>query len=83
MFSAFAEGMNKLPAAKRITILDMLVEGMSMRSICRTAGVSVNPVTKLMVEAGEACSEHRDMTVSNVKARQVECDAIWSFCCAK
>lgn len=75
--------MNKLPLHKRIMILSMLVEGMSMRSISRTVGVSINTVTKLLVEAGEACAAYHDETVRNVKAEQVQCDEIWSFCYAK
>ena len=75
--------MNKLPTAKRAMILSMLVEGMSMRSISRTVGVSINTVTKLLVDAGHACAEYHDQTVRNVKARRVQCDEIWSFCYAK
>lgn len=75
--------MNKLPLHKRVMILSMLVEGMSMRSISRTVGVSINTVTKLMVEAGEACAAYHDETVRGVKASKVQCDEIWSFCYAK
>jgi len=64
-------------------ILNMLVEGMSMRSISRTVGVSINTVTKLLVEAGEACAAYHDETVRDVKANHVQCDEIWSFCYAK
>ena len=75
--------MNKLPLEKRVMILNMMVEGMSMRAISRTAGVSINTVTKLLVEAGEACAKYHDETVRNVKASRVQCDEIWSFCYAK
>ncbi|WP_299654454.1 transposase [uncultured Jannaschia sp.] len=75
--------MNKLPTQKRVMILNMLVEGMSMRSISRTVGVSINTVTKLLVEAGEACAAYHDETVRDVKAAHVQCDEIWSFCYAK
>jgi IS1 family transposase len=76
-------GMNKLPLAKRVQILSMLVEGSSMRSISRVADVSINTVSKLLVEAGEACLAIHDETVKNVKARRIQCDEIWSFCHAK
>jgi IS1 family transposase len=74
---------NKLPLAKRVQILSMLVEGSSMRSISRVADVSINTVSKLLAEAGEACIAHHDETVRNVKAKRVQCDEIWSFCYAK
>ena len=75
--------MNKLPLAKRTQILAMLCEGSSMRSISRVADVSINTVSKLLVEAGEACLAIHDETVRNVKASRVQCDEIWSFCHAK
>ena len=75
--------MNKLPLKTRVMILNMLVEGSSMRSISRITGVSINTVTKLLVDAGEACAAYHDETVRNVKATRVECDEIWSFCYAK
>ena len=75
--------MNKLPLHKRTQILHMLVEGSSMRSISRVVGVSINTVTKLMIEAGEACAAYHDVTVRDVTAARVQCDEIWSFCYAK
>src|SRR5665213_3980536 len=75
--------MNRLPRDKRIQILSMLCEGSSMRSVSRVADVSINTVSKLLVEAGEACALFHDATVRNVKSRRVQCDEIWSFCYAK
>jgi len=75
--------MNKLPHNKRVQILAMLCEGSSMRSISRIADVSINTVSKLLVEAGEAALAIHDETVRNVKASRVQCDEIWSFCYAK
>jgi IS1 family transposase len=74
---------NKLSQAKRTQILAMLCEGSSMRSISRVADVSINTVSKLLVEAGEACLILHDDTVRNVKASRIQCDEIWSFCHAK
>ena len=58
--------MNKLPLQTRITILNMLVEGSSMRSISRITGVSINTVTKLLEDAGKACAAYHDATVRNM-----------------
>jgi len=52
--------MNKLPNSKRKMILNLLVEGMSMRAISRTVGVSINTVTKFLIEAGEACDNYHN-----------------------
>ncbi|MCB2060059.1 MAG: IS1 family transposase [Novosphingobium sp.] len=74
--------MNKLPFSKRVQILAMLCEGSSMRSISRVADVSINTVSKLLVEAGEACLAIHDAHVRGVTASRVQCDEIWSFCYA-
>ncbi len=71
--------MNKLPLEKRVQILSMLVEGSSMRAISRITGVSINTVTKLLEDAGEACIAMHDERVRGVKARRIQCDEIWSF----
>lgn len=75
--------MNKLSHAKRVQILAMLCEGSSMRSISRVADVSINTVTKLLVDAGNAALAIHDQTVRNVAAKRIQCDEIWSFCHAK
>jgi IS1 family transposase len=75
--------MNKLPLEKRVQILILLVEGASLRSISRVTGVSINTVTKLLVDAGRACADFHDANVRNVTAQKIQCDEIWSFCYAK
>ncbi len=75
--------MNKLPLKTRVQILSMLCEGSSMRSISRVADVSINTVTKLLVDAGKACAAFHDEKVRGVKARKVQVDEIWSFTAAK
>ena len=54
-----------------------------MRSISRVVGVSINTVTKLLVDAGEACQAFHDKAVRDVRASRIEVDEIWAFCYAK
>ena len=75
--------MNRLSASKRATILPMLVEGSSLRSISRVTGASINTVTKLLVDAGEACATFHDSHFVNVAARRVQVDEMWAFVYAK
>jgi IS1 family transposase len=75
--------MNKLPLAKRVQILSMLCEGSSMRSISRVADVSINTVSKLLVDAGKACAAFHDEQVRGVTSKRIQCDEIWSFTYAK
>src|ERR1035437_8672263 len=76
-------GMNKLPISKRVQILSLLCEGVSLRSISRLADVSINTVSKLLVDAGKACAAFHDEKIRGVKARRVQVDEIWSFTYAK
>lgn len=75
--------MNKLPVTKRAQILSMLCEGSSMRSVSRLADVSINTVSKLLVDAGLICATFHDETVRGLKSKRVQCDEIWAFVGAK
>ena len=75
--------MRQLSKEKRVLILNMLVEGMSMRATSRAAKVSINSVAKLLVDAGEACAAYHDEHVRDVSVSKVQCDEIWSFIYAK
>jgi len=46
--------------AKRIQILSLLCEGTSMRAVSRLADVSINTVSKLLVDAGLVCAAFHD-----------------------
>lgn len=70
--------MNRLPLTKRVQILSMLCEGSSMRSISRVTDVSINTVTKLLVDAGETCLALHDELVRNVRASRIQRDEVWS-----
>ncbi len=54
-----------------------------MRSISRVADVSINTVSKLLVDAGTVCSAFHDANVRGIKAKRIQCDEIWSFCGSK
>jgi IS1 family transposase len=54
-----------------------------MRSISRVCDVSINTVSKLLVDAGKACAAFHDEKVRGVKAKRVQVDEIWSFTAAK
>ena len=76
-------GMNKLPVAKRVQILTMLVEGSSLRSISRVCGYRSIPSQSCWLTPGMACAAFHDEMVRNVTAKRVQADEIWSFCYAK
>ena len=75
--------MNRLPLARRAQLVSLLCEGSGLRAASRLADVSINTVTKLLVDVGEACEQYQDRTLRNLKCRRVQCDEIWSFVYAK
>lgn len=75
--------MNRLPMSKRVQILGCLTEGMSLRATSRLADVSINTVTKLLVDVGTACELYQLEKLVGIKAKRVQCDEIWSFCYSK
>jgi IS1 family transposase len=75
--------MNKLDSAKRTQIITLLVEGSSLRSVTRITGVSINTVTKLLIDAGKACSDYQDRTLRGLSCKRLQVDEIWAFCYAK
>ena len=74
---------NRLPLARRAAILGMLVEGNSLRATSRLADVSINTVTKLLVDFGAAYAEYQNGTLRNLTCKRIQCDEIWAFCYAK
>lgn len=75
--------MNTLPRAKKILIIKCLVEGMSIRAVARIADVSRNTVTKLLIDAGQACGDYQDRAFQNLNCRRVQVDEAWCFIYAK
>lgn len=75
--------MNQLPLQKRAQILHMLVEGSSLRATSRMADVSINTVTKLLVDVGAACGQYQYQTLRNLPCKNIQVDEIWSFCYSK
>ena len=80
---SYTKHMNKLDTKTRAQILHLLCEGTSMRAITRLTGVSINTVSKLLIDAGTACAAYHDDAVRDVKAERIQCDEIWSFTYAK
>ncbi len=75
--------MNRLPIQERVGILGMLIEGLSLRATSRLADVSINTVTKLLVDVGSASAEYQDKALHGLRCRRIQCDEIWAFVYAK
>ena len=75
--------MNRLPIETRAKIVGMMVEGNSLRAISRMCDVSINTVTKLLVDLGNAAMTFHDDNVRGIRVRRLQCDEIWAFVGAK
>jgi len=56
---------------------------MSLRATSRLCDVSINTVTKLLVDVGAACDLYQNETLRKLPCKRVQVDEIWSFCGAK
>jgi len=54
-----------------------------MRAVTRITGVSINTVTKLLLDAGEAAAAYHDDHVRGAESARIECDEMWGFVYAK
>lgn len=75
--------MNRLSLEKRTQILSCFIEGCSLRATSRMAGVSINTVSKFLVDLGYACAFYQNETLRNLPCKRVQADEIWSFCYSK
>ncbi|MBI3935838.1 MAG: IS1 family transposase [Betaproteobacteria bacterium] len=75
--------MNRLSLPDRARILGCLTEGTSMRATSRLCEVSINTVTKLLVDLGTACAIYQNETLRNLPCKRLQLDEIWSFCSKK
>src|SRR5476651_3770 len=75
--------MNRLSIQERARILHCLVEGNSMRATSRMCDVSINTVTKLLVDVGTACFAYHDKAMRDLPCKTIQCDEIWAFCYSK
>ena len=69
----------RLPMAKVLLCLKLLVEGNSIRSTSRIADVEKKTVLSLLKLAGRKCEQVMDEKVRDVAVETVEVDEIWTF----
>jgi transposase-like protein/IS1 family transposase len=60
-------------------VIQLLIEGNSIRSTQRITGVDQNTIMKILVLAGEKCEKLMGRLIVNVPVKDVECDEIWGF----
>jgi IS1 family transposase len=75
--------MNRLSTKKRAQIIGCLVEGNSLRATSRMVGCSINTVTKLLADLGDACADYQGEILRDLPCTEIQADEIWCFVGAK
>jgi len=75
--------MNRLALERRAQIIGLLAEGNSLRAASRLADVSINTVTKLLMDVGAAGEAYQDERLRGLRCKRIQCDEIWAFVYAK
>jgi transposase-like protein/IS1 family transposase len=69
----------RVPFEKALQALNLLVEGVGIRSVSRITGLHIETVLALLQKAGERTARLMDSRIRGVVADQVQVDEIWSF----
>jgi transposase-like protein/IS1 family transposase len=69
----------RLSLGKAADILQLLVEGMSIRSVERITQVHRDTIMRLLIFAGNRCAMLLDAKVRNLKPRYLQVDEIWTY----
>ena len=68
-----------VPKDKIALLLQMLLEGNSIRSTMRITGIDQNTIMKALVLAGDRCEKVMARLIVKVPVKDVQADEIWSF----
>lgn len=71
--------MNRVPLARRVQIINCLVEGNSIRSAERMTGTHRDTICRLLVEVGEGCARLMDEQMRELPCRRIQVDEIWAY----
>ena len=69
----------RLAPDRAVNILQLLLEGMSVRSVERVTSVHRDTILKLLVLAGERCQQLMESKIAGLRVEDVEMDEIWGY----
>lgn len=72
-------GTMRLPIEKAIKVLQLLVEGVSVRSAERITGVEKKTILSLLERVGERCEMLLENLIKDVDVKDVQCDELWGY----
>lgn len=69
----------RLSPDRAVAVLQLLLEGMSIRSVERVRSIHRDTILKLLVLAGERCQRLLRERIKGLKVEDVQCDEIWGY----
>jgi transposase-like protein/IS1 family transposase len=69
----------RVPMDKALMVLQLLIEGCSVRSAERITGIGKTAILSLLVKTGEKCERLFEKYMRNIKVNDVQADEIWGF----
>lgn len=69
----------RLAPDRAVAALQLLLEGMSVRSVERVTGIHRDTILKLLVLAGERCQRLMQERIRNLNVKDVQADEIWGY----
>jgi transposase-like protein/IS1 family transposase len=69
----------RLPLDRAVAVLQLLLEGMSIRSAERVTGIHRDTILRLLSLAGERCQRLMEEKIKGLDVHDVEVDEIWGF----
>jgi transposase-like protein/IS1 family transposase len=73
----------RLPVEKAVSVLSLLVEGCSVRSVERVTGVHRDTILDLLVLAGDRCERLLENRIKNIAVKDVQADEVWGWVAMK
>lgn len=69
----------RLEMDKAVVVLQMILEGLSIRACERITGVKRDTICDLILQVGNNCERFLKSAIQNVPAQVIELDEIWGF----
>ncbi len=71
--------MNRLSRSRQVDVLNLLLEGCSIRAAARLTDVHKTTIASLLVAAGEHCQALMDAKLRNLPCQVIEADEVWTY----
>jgi len=70
---------NILPIEKQVAVIQMLCEGLYIRSVNRLTGVHRDTIGQLLLKVGAGCAALQDRMFFGLSTEQIQIDELWAF----